>query len=142
MTTPASAAARAGLAAYRQAESDAYNASDPGLADHFTEDFILTSNGVPTLRGRESVREFFRELWKHNHARFVEVIDEDVVEHGDLLLVAGRFVLEVKPKAGGAAIVDRGRYQGVLKRGADGRYRLWREGVSDAGPAAQSSAAS
>lgn len=134
MATLVSDQALRGLAQYRKAEREAYNASDPGLADHFTEDIILTSNGVVTLKGRETVRSFFRDLWAVNFARFVEVVDEDIVEIGSCLLVAGRFTLEVKPKAGGAAIVDHGRFQGVLKMTENGMYQLWREACTDAGP--------
>lgn len=134
MTQLVSEQALAGLAQYRKAERDAYNNSDPGLADNFTEDIILTSNGVVTLRGREALRSFFQELWAVNHAKFIEVVDEDIVEVGPCLLVSGRFVLEISPKAGGNPIVDRGRFQGVLKRSENGRYQLWREACTDAGP--------
>lgn len=135
MASSVSEQALAGLAQYRKVEREAYNASDLGLADNFTEDIILTSNGVVTLKGRETLRSFFRDLWSVNHARFVEVVDEDIVEIGHCLLVSGRFTLEITPKAGGSAIVDHGRFQGVLKMSENGRYRLWREACTDAGPA-------
>ena len=134
MTTTASAEALQALEAYRRAEREAYNASDLALVENFSEDIILSSNGVRTLRGRAAVREFFREVWTHNTARFLEVVDEDIVEFGGFLSVSGYFALELTPKNGGPPIVDRGRYQGVFVRSSDGAYRLWREACLDAGP--------
>jgi ketosteroid isomerase-like protein len=134
MSVNASAAALEGLRAYRQAEREAYNAADLGMVENFAEDIILVSNGAPTLKGRAAVRDFFRTLWEHNTARFVEIVDEDVVEFGDSLAVSGRFVLEVTPKSGGAPVVDRGRFHGILIRDASGRYLLWREACVDACP--------
>lgn len=138
MSIRASAQALQGLQAYRLAEREAYNASDLAMVDNFAEDFILSSNGVPTLKGRAAVKEFFQELWRHNSARFIEVVDEEIVESGNFLFVAGHFALEVTPKNGGPPVVDRGRFHGVLVRDVDGRYRLWREACMDAGPAVRS----
>lgn len=127
--------AAAGLAAYRRAEREAYNASSPMLADCFMEDFSLISNGVPTIRGREAARAFFTELWRHNAAQFDEVIDEEVIEEGSCLLVSGRFQLRITPKdQRSPPIVDRGRFHGVLRLCEDGQYRLWREACTDIGP--------
>ncbi len=129
----ASAEALKGLEEYRKAERQAYNAADLSLADHFAEDFILTSNGAPTVQGRTAARELFRNIWAQYRARFAEVHDDVVVEAGDFLFVNGRFTLELTPRQGGETIFDRGRYQGVLKRGKDGKYLLWREATMDEG---------
>ncbi|MCY4338142.1 MAG: nuclear transport factor 2 family protein [Gammaproteobacteria bacterium] len=132
----ASAQALKGLEDYRNAERKAYNAADLGLVDHFTEDFILMSNGVPTVHGRTAARELFREIWSLYQARFAEVHDDVVVEAGEFLFVNGRFTLELIPRDGGETIFDRGRYQGVLKRDKDGKYLLWREATTDEGKSA------
>ena len=129
----ASAGALKGLEEYRKAEREAYNAADLSLVDHFAEDFILASNGVPTLQGRDAARELFRDIWTQYDARFAEVHDDVVVEAGDFLFVNGRFTLALTPRQGGETIFDKGRFQGVLKRGKDGKYLLWREATMDEG---------
>ena len=133
MSIHASKNAIGGLTEYREAEREAYNSADLRLVDRFAEDFILTSNGVPTVYGRDAARELFRGIWSNNHAKFVEVRDEEVVEAGEYLFVNGGFVLELTPKLGGEKVLDRGRYLAVLRRGTDGKYQLWREATMDTG---------
>ena len=123
-----------GLAAYRKAEREHYNANDLAMMDFFHEDIVLTSNGVPTLRGRAAVTEFFSAVWAENSTRFIEVVDEQTTELGDLLLISGRFTLEVVPKNGGDTVVDNGRFQGALIRMDDGEYRLLRVACMDCEP--------
>ncbi|MCX7057547.1 MAG: nuclear transport factor 2 family protein [Proteobacteria bacterium] len=134
MQNQPSTEALSGLRAYREAERAAYNSSDLEMVSNFAEDIILTTNGAPTLRGRLAVRAFFECLWVTTKARFVEVVDEEIAESGDHLFVAGRFVLELTPRSGGTPVLEKGRFQGVLVRGDDGRYVLWREACMDAGP--------
>ena len=93
----ASAEALKGLEQYRKAEREAYNAADLRLVDHFAEDFILTSNGVPTLQGRAAARELFREIWSQYDARFAEVHDDVVVEAGGLPKYMMRFSIRQWP---------------------------------------------
>ena len=133
MVTQASNDALKGLEEYRAAEREAYNAADLGMVNRFSEDFILTSNGVPTVVGRAAARDLFEGIWAENNARFVEVHDDVVEEVGDVLIVNGRFTLELTPKKGGDKILDKGRFQAVLKRDKDGKYLLWREATMDAG---------
>ena len=131
---PASDEALRGLREYRKAESTAYNDNDLRMIDNFHEDIVLTSNGVPTLVGRDAVREFFGNVWAENRTRFVEVVDEKTTEFGDLLFISGRFTLEVTSKATGETVLDHGRFQGVLYKGEDGRYQLLREACMDCVP--------
>ena len=126
--------AQKGLEDYRKAEREAYDANDLDMVDNFHEEIVLTSNGAPTLHGRESVRGFFKSVWAEHNTRFVEVVDELVSEVGNLLLISGRFTLEVTPKSGGESSLDYGRFQGILIEGDDGRYRLLREACMDQGP--------
>jgi ketosteroid isomerase-like protein len=131
---PISEKAQKGLDDYRRVESAAYNANDLDMVDNFHEDIVLTSNGAPTLHGRDSVRDFFKEVWAQNDTRFVEVVDERVSEVGNLLLISGRFTLEITPKDGCESSLDNGRFQGILIEGDDGRYRLLREACMDQEP--------
>lgn len=132
---PASPLALERLAEYRAAERAAYNAGDLALADRFAEDLVLVPNGVPTLTGRETARAFFGEVWSQNQARIVEAVDETAYELRPLLIVTGYFVLELIPRAGGEAVIDKGRYVTVLKLGTNDRYELWREAAVDQGAA-------
>lgn len=126
--------AQRGLDEYRKAEREAYNANDLRLVDEFHEGIVLTSNGAPTLVGQDSVRDFFKSVWAENKTRFVDVVDEHVSEIGNLLLISGRFTLEVTPNVGGETSIIHGRFQGILMEGDDGRYRLLREACMDEEP--------
>ncbi len=132
---PASPRALERLAEYRAAERAAYNAGDLALADRFAADLVLVPNGVQTLKGRETARAFFGEVWSQYQARIVEAVDETAYELGPLLIVTGYFVLELIPRAGGEAVIDKGRYVTVLKLGTNDRYELWREAAVDQGAA-------
>ncbi len=135
---PASDEALLGLRDYRERESTAYNANDLSMVDNFHEDIVLTSNGVPTLFGRDAVREFFAAVWSENKTRFVAVVDEKTMEHDDLLFIAGRFTLEITNRTTDDVTLDHGRFQGVLKKDASGRYCLVREACMDCEPPADS----
>jgi len=134
---PASDEALRGLRDYRQRESEAYNANDLRMVDNFHEDIVLTSNGVPTLVGRDAVRNFFAGVWAENKTRFVEVIDEKTMEHDDFLFIAGRFTLEITNRSTNEATLDHGRFQGVLKKDETGKYCLVREACMDCEPPAE-----
>ena len=120
-----------GLRAYRLREREAYNASDLGMVDNFTDDVLLLSHGLPSMSGRKQIRDFFEELWKHNHAAMEEVVDETVYEAGDLLLITGRFRLKITAKASGEVTYDNGRMVVALKRNDAGDYELFREAALD-----------
>lgn len=132
---PASDAALARLAEYRAAERAAYNASDLKLADLFAEDLILISNGVETIRGREAARALFARIWGAYQARIVSAQDETVFECGPILIVSGKFTLELVSRATSEIVLDIGRYVSVLKQAEDQRYLLWREAAVDSGEA-------
>lgn len=131
---PASDEALLGLRDYRRRESEAYNANDLRMVDSFHEDIILTSNGAPTLVGRDAVRDFFAAVWSENKTRFVEVVDEKTTEHDDLLFIAGRFTLEITNRATNDVTLDHGRFQGVLQKDPSGKYCLVREACMDCEP--------
>lgn len=119
------------LSAYRKVERESYATCDLRWFDHFAEDFILISNGVPTIFGRESMRDLFVKVWSQYQTRFSEVVDDIVVESGDFIFVHGHFTAELTPKDGSEKKIDKGRYQGVFVKGKNGDYKLWREACTD-----------
>lgn len=136
---PVSDSALEGLRDYRKRERDAYNSNDLKMVDNFHEEIVLTSNGAPTLIGRDAVREFFRAVWAENQTRFVDVIDEKTMEHEDFLFIAGRFTLEITNRSTNAVTLDHGRFQGVLLKNDSGEYCLLREACMDCELAQESS---
>ena len=122
------------LEAYRKIEREGYASCDLAWFDHMAEDFVLISNGVPTVLGRDAMKDFFVSVWEKFSTRFVEVVDDQVVESGDFIFVCGHFTAELSPRDGSEKTVDKGRYHGVFRRDEHGNYKLWREACTDGGP--------
>ena len=127
--------AKHALSEYRVAERAAFAVGDGAIADRFAEDIILISNGAPTIQGRAATRNHFENLWQTHSTIFGELVDEDVVEIGDLLIASGRFDLNVSEKPNGAATTTKGRFLAIFRKGSDGQYKLWREAALDGGSA-------
>lgn len=133
-----SSAALEGLNHYRELERDAYNSVDlDGLLNIFAEDIEFTSNGLPMLRGRKAMKDFFIDFWNTYSAQLIEVVDDDIVELDGNLIVWAHYTVKLIPKMGGESVIDKGRMLSIFKREDNGEYVLWREAGFDAGPSSQ-----
>ena len=68
---------------------------------------------------------FFRDLFASFILTWSDCQSEEVVVVGDLAFHRYTGVLTVTPKQGGEASRDNRRYLDLLRRGADGRWRVW-----------------
>lgn len=123
-----------GLARYRELERESFGSANPAIFDRFSKDMTLMSAGSPTLRGREAIRKHFEAVWKTHRTRFVEVVDEEVYQAGDVLIAVGRFTLAVSEVGSNDEALSNGRYVAVFKPREDGEFELWKEVVTDGGP--------
>jgi ketosteroid isomerase-like protein len=126
-------AAMQALTDYRTAERQAFADSDGNIVDRFSEDFLLISNGTPTITGRAAFRTHIETLWQTHSTVFTDLVDENIVEVGDLLVVSGRFDLSVAEKSDGEATTTNGRYLAIFRKDSSGQYELWREAALDGG---------
>jgi uncharacterized protein (TIGR02246 family) len=118
----------AALRAHGETWARLYSAGDvDGMADLYEADAWLMTAGVPLLRGRDAILDYFRgRVALPVDARWA-FREEDLSIDGDTGTLVSQYWLTVTPKAGGAARSFAGRSLLVYKRGEDGRWRIWRD---------------
>jgi uncharacterized protein (TIGR02246 family) len=102
----------------------AYNAGDAAaLAALYTDDAISLPDHHPAVQGRPAIQKYFEDLFaEYSATMMISPGDTDVTPN--LAHENGTFTIKVTPKAGGDTISDDGKYLVVLKRGADGAWKI------------------
>ncbi len=91
----------------------------------FTEDGIYMWPGAPAIEGHAALREWFE-------VRFSEVdteVESETLELeviGEWAFERDRSVATIRPKTGGAVRTVRGKYLNILRRQAEGTWRIAR----------------
>ncbi len=98
-----------------------------------TDDYLLWAPATPPI-GIDMLRPRLENAFAAYDVEPGYESEERIVS-GDLAFERGWDTQEVRPRAGGDAIVQRQRVFMVLRRAADGRWQFAR-GMSHAGPAA------
>lgn len=104
-------------------------AENSGQADSMValmaDDVIILPPGAPTVTGRAAFGEFVRSAMQTTlfHVEYQSV---EVVVSGDWAFDRGTYAGTMTPKAGGAAVNDRGNYLWLLHRERDGTWRYAR----------------
>jgi uncharacterized protein (TIGR02246 family) len=118
------AADEAAIAAVRQTYQTAFNAGDAaGVAALLTADMYDMQPGMPTVVGASAVQEGLAGMFQQNNAQ-IEITGQKTEVSGDMGYDRGTYRTTITPKAGGAAMTEEGRYLVVLKRQADGSWKL------------------
>jgi uncharacterized protein (TIGR02246 family) len=92
------------------------------IGDLYTEDALLMPPNTGPLRGRAAVVAYFEGLLKAGKVS-LEVRSGVAHSDGDLGYDGGQYAFELTP-AQGSPTRDSGKYLVVLKRGADGKWRM------------------
>ena len=87
--------------------------------------FADMAPGMTPIVGEKALQPFFRDLFASFILTWSDCQSEEVVVVGDLAFHRYTGVLTVTPKQGGEASRDNRRYLDLLRRGADGRWRVW-----------------
>lgn len=113
----------AALRGVNEAFAEALSAGDvKRIGDLYTEDAFLLPPNAAALRGRAAVVGYFEGLLKAGKVS-LQVRSGSASADGALGYDAGQFAFELTP-AQGSPTRDSGKYLVVLKRGADGRWRM------------------
>jgi uncharacterized protein (TIGR02246 family) len=121
-----SAADLAAVNAVREAWVAAYNAADAdGLAGLYTEDAIDMPADEPTVTGQAGIRERAATQFAMGKATVTVTADETRLM-GDWAFDRGSYSVTVVPAAGGDPMTVDGRYVVILRRQADGSWKLVR----------------
>lgn len=95
----------------------------------FAPDAILYANGMPPVRGRDSIREFYAGFFQAMPIRDMAFATEEITQRGDVAIETGASSVTVGATPDAAATVA-GKYVAVWKRQPDDRWLLWRHAPS------------
>lgn len=113
-----------------------YNSGDvSAIGNLYTDDAVVMNNQQPAASGKPAIQQSAEALVQQFTVN-ISISPADTQIAGDLAYEHGSFTMSLTPKAGGAAMQNTGNYIVVLKRGADGSWKLHREiGNSNQPPA-------
>jgi uncharacterized protein (TIGR02246 family) len=116
------------------AAAKASNAAD--LAALFADDGIRYPPNAPAAVGNATVRSWYQSVFDQFKVdlKSVEVIEIEAA--GDWGFASGTFAITLRPKSGGEPIEDTGNWLTILKRQADGAWRIYRDMFNSEKPAA------
>lgn len=121
-------AARRQIAALAQRFVETMKAGDVETPTSlWTEDAWAAPPGAPPIRGREGMRQWFRETYATGRITNLAFHPVEVKVHGDYAYETGHFVFSIQPPGGAAVLNDQGHYFVEWHRGADGQWRARRE---------------
>jgi uncharacterized protein (TIGR02246 family) len=103
-------------------------AAESGDADAYvsflTDDAVVVSPGQAELSGRAAILTSVREFVARNVLTFADWRSQEIVVFGDAALHRYTIVTTLHPKGGGDPVAQEQRYLDVLRRGADGQWRV------------------
>lgn len=90
------------------------------------EDAVLMPRREPTLAGLAAIREFFASRIGRYDIEF-EDDPKELVINGDWAFIRGEFKFVARPRDGGEAYRDAGRYFVLYRKHDDGRWKIYRD---------------
>jgi uncharacterized protein (TIGR02246 family) len=93
--------------------------------NRFTEDGIYMWPGRPSIEGHDSLRAWFRHRFSKVDVD-LECKSLELRVCGDWAFERGVSVAQIMPKSGGEVSTVRGKYLNVLRKQADGSWRIAR----------------
>jgi uncharacterized protein (TIGR02246 family) len=104
-----------------------YNSGDvAGLGDLYTDDAVVMNNQQAAAEGKQAIQQKGQALVDQFTVN-ISITPADTQLLGDLAYEHGSFTMSLTPKAGGEPMPSSGNYIVILKRGADGVWKLHRE---------------
>lgn len=111
----------------REAYVQSYESGDAaGLARQFTEDCILLPPDGPAAVARAGVEGFYGEQFAQMRPKSLTITPEEEVAMGDWGYGAGTWAADVVVAGAGEPLRIEGKYLNVMKRQADGLWRIHR----------------
>jgi uncharacterized protein (TIGR02246 family) len=113
--------------ALRDQYSAAYNANDAAaVANLYADDAVSMGNHQATLEGKQAIQAYLQGQFEQNTVAMT-ISPQETEIAGDWAYDRGTFTITLTPKAKGKAAEDAGRYIVVLKKQADGSWKVYRE---------------
>jgi uncharacterized protein (TIGR02246 family) len=100
----------------------AFNTKDPDkVAAFYPAESVLMPPNAPTVRGRDGIRDFYKELYAQGGTD-LEMETRDVRGHGTMAYEAGSYSLQRRPSTG-RPTRDRGKYM-LIWRSQNGTWAI------------------
>lgn len=114
----------AAVSALRDGFTSAMNAGDAAaIGSLYTADGVSQHNHDKTVTGRDAIVEGQKAMFSQ-FAIKAEIMPDETVTMGTFGFDRGRYRMSMTPKAGGEAMVDEGRYVVLLRKEADGAWKV------------------
>jgi uncharacterized protein (TIGR02246 family) len=111
--------------AVRTAFQTAYNAGDAAaLAALYTDDAISLPDHHEAIQGKAAIQRYYEDEIFKQYTVTIAIMPGDTEINGNLAHEHGTYTIAVTPRAGGDKMTDDGKYVVILKRGADGVWRI------------------
>ena len=105
------------------------------VAACYVDDAVMIFPGGPVAQGRDAIREGYAHFFGDYTIKDMKIEELGRESHGGSVTVWGRWTLTMTPKAGGADIVQHGRFS-ELSRKVGGEWRYVFDHASDDPPPA------
>jgi uncharacterized protein (TIGR02246 family) len=103
--------------------AEAYNRGDIAAAvEFYTEDAKFLHPNTEIVSGKQAIKEFF-EFGRAFGLRVITFEGEEAGQDGNLAYERGALTMDIAPE-GGPAMTDKGKYIVVMKRQADGSWKV------------------
>jgi uncharacterized protein (TIGR02246 family) len=117
----------------------AFNGKDPEkVAAFYPPESVLMPPNAPTVRGRDVIRDFYKELYNQGGTD-LEMETRDVRGHGPLAYEAGSYSINRRPKTG-TPTRDRGKYMLIWRHQNNTwviEYTIWSSDLPELVPLAK-----
>ena len=122
---------RSVMATFESGDVDAFMA-------HTTEDVVLMPPGGSTLSGREAARPLMEDFFGAFAIEIESLSMEEIVVAGEWAFLRDAYVSALTPKSGGETVRACGKNIWILRRHADGSWKvarnMWNSSDPDADP--------
>jgi len=117
-------------------------AENIGDADFFkeacTDNVVVMPPGMPAVFGSSAAVEFMREFFRQFDFH-IEYVSEETEIHGDIAFDRGTYSHSLTPKAGGAPMLETGKFLWLYSRDSDESWKMARVMWNANGPASSPS---
>ncbi len=111
-----------------------------GVAGLYTDDAVVLYPNQPAVKGRNATVEYLKNFYDQFTPINFDLVSEEVVIAGIWAFDRGTYKLTIRPKGGGTAINDEGKYLVILQRQSDGSVKVVRDMDNSSIPTAQPTA--
>ena len=113
-------------------------AANTGDLDHFmslwADDAILMNPDTPAIFGKGPIRAYYRVLFEQFDIKVAIYGETEVQVSGDLAYSRGTGTLSVTPKEGGPTTLADSKWLDILKKQADGSWKVYCDCVTNNAP--------